>query len=106
MILFQYDQLMSTRTLTIIALFLANSTTAFSQSADSADYYYKKGLEERNNRRFLPALGYFQKSTGYKSDHADAQKELALTAMEINKNELAIPAFNKLLTLKKMILSP
>ncbi|MEJ7736553.1 MAG: tetratricopeptide repeat protein [Chitinophagaceae bacterium] len=92
---------MTMKTPTTAFLFLAVNTIAFSQAADSADFYFKKGLEEKNNRRFLPALNHFQKSVNFRQDLAEAQKELGLAAIQVNRNDVAIPAFQKLLTLKK-----
>src|ERR1700722_16102137 len=74
---------------------------AFCQSADSADYYYKKGLEEKAGRRYMVAYNNFQKSVNIKKDNADAQTELGLTALELRKYDNAEMAFLKVTELKK-----
>jgi tetratricopeptide (TPR) repeat protein len=85
--------------LILFSTFLIN--TAFSQSADSSNLYYKKGLEEKNTRRYMVAYNDFQKAVDYKVDNADAQTQLGLTALELRKYGNAEVAFLKVNDLKK-----
>lgn len=73
----------------------------FSQTPDSSAIFYKKGLEEKNARRFMVAFNNFQKAVDYNKSNADAQKELGLTALELRKYGNAEVAFLKLNELKK-----
>src|SRR5262249_8048928 len=75
--------------------------TTFSQIADSSNFYYQKGMEEKNARRFMVAFKNFQKSTGYKKDNVDAQTQLGLTALELRDYGNAEVAFLKVNELKK-----
>src|SRR5438132_10377127 len=83
----------------LLIICLSLSCISFSQNLDSSDHYFKKGLEEKSNRRFLVALTDFQKSVLFRADNADAQKELGLTALEMRKYDLAKISFLKLLEL-------
>ena len=75
--------------------------TSLSQSADSSFVYYKKGLEEKNARRFMVAYKNFQKSVEYKKDNIDAQTQLGLTALELRDYGNAEVALLKVNELKK-----
>jgi tetratricopeptide (TPR) repeat protein len=75
--------------------------TAFSQAGDSSNVYYKKGLEEKNARRYMVAYNNFQKAVDYKIDNTDAQTQLGLTALELRKYGNAEVAFLKVNELKK-----
>jgi tetratricopeptide (TPR) repeat protein len=75
--------------------------TVFSQSTDSAEAYYQKGLQEKNGRLFMVAYNHFQKSVEIKSNNPAAQTELGLTALELRKYGNAELAFLKVIELKK-----
>jgi tetratricopeptide (TPR) repeat protein len=79
---------------------LALSQAAFSQN-DSSGVFYKKGLQEKDARRYLMAFNYFQKSVDIKKDNVDAQTQLGLTAVELRKYGNAELAFLKVNELRK-----
>jgi len=74
---------------------------AFSQSTDSSDFFYQKGMEEKSKRLYMVAFNDFQRSIQYKGDNIDAQRELGLTAVELRKYENAKQAFLKVNESKK-----
>ncbi|HLX90648.1 MAG TPA: tetratricopeptide repeat protein [Puia sp.] len=61
--------------------------------SDSSDYYYRKGLEEKSNHLYMVAFNDLQKSTKFRIDNADAQRELGLTSLELRKYDNAEMAF-------------
>src|SRR5436190_22154433 len=75
-------------------------SNSFAQT-DSANFFYHKGNEEKMARRFKPALDQYQKSVQFKADNADAQRDLGIVALELRRYDLALPAFEKVLTLQK-----
>jgi len=74
---------------------------AFSQSADSSNFFYQKAVEEKNKRLYMVAFNDFQRSVQFKTDNLDAQRELGLTALELRKYENAKQAFLKVNQVKK-----
>jgi len=74
---------------------------AFSQSADSSNFFYQKAVEEKNKRLYMVAFNDFQRSVQFKTDNIDAQRELGLTALELRKYENAKQAFLKVNQVKK-----
>jgi tetratricopeptide (TPR) repeat protein len=87
---------------TIIFIFslLFSWLLTFAQS-DSSDAYYRKGLAEKNIRRYMVAFNYLQKAVDFKADNLDAQMALGETAAELRKSDIAKTAFLKVLELKK-----
>lgn len=85
-------------------IFLLNLTiisfAVYCQSADSATQFYRKGLEEKNNKLFLVAYNDFKRSVTLNPSNADAQRELGLTAVELRNYQNAEIAFLKLNELK------
>lgn len=61
------------------------STSLFSQNADSASYYFKKGIEEKDARRFAIAEKYFSKSIDFGQDNVDAYIENGKVNLEMRK---------------------
>ncbi len=61
------------------------STTAFSQNADSASYYFQKGIAERDSRRFAVAEKNFSKSIEFRPDYLDAYIENGKVNLEMRK---------------------
>ncbi|MBS1933862.1 MAG: hypothetical protein JST96_07670, partial [Bacteroidetes bacterium] len=82
-----------------LAIFCCQAT--FSQSSDSSQAYYQKGITEKNARRFMVAYKNFQKSVEFKKDNVDAQTQLGLTALELRDYGNAEVAFLKVNELKK-----
>ncbi len=71
------------------------------QVHDSSDYFFQKGLEEKNKRLFMVAYNDFQKSIDRHSPNPDANRELGLVAVEMRKYDNAKLAFLKVLETKK-----
>lgn len=90
------------KNLLLLFLIILVTHAAFAQTAaDSSNIFYKKGIEEEANRRYMVAFNNFQKSVDYKVDNEDAQKHLGLTALELRKYGNAEVAFLKVNELKK-----
>ncbi|MBS1947755.1 MAG: tetratricopeptide repeat protein [Bacteroidetes bacterium] len=87
-----------------ILLFLSTIVVlqcAFSQSKDSAEVYYQKGLQEKTARRWMVAFNCLQKSVQYDSNNVNAERELGLVALELRKYGNAELAFTKVLSIQK-----
>src|SRR5579871_5508390 len=74
---------------------------AHSQSKDSSVAYYKKGVLEKEARRWMVSFNYLQKSVQYDSNNVDAERELGLISLELRKYGNAEIAFTKVLSLQK-----
>jgi len=83
--------------LVVISFNVGNS---FAQ-IDSAEFFYQKGNEEKTARLFKPALADYQKSVQFNANNADAQRDLGIVALELRRYDLAVAAFEKVLTLQK-----
>lgn len=66
-------------------LYFFISSTVFSQNADSASYYFKKGMEEKDARRFAVAEKNFSKSIAFRQDYAEAYIENGKVNLEMRK---------------------
>ncbi|MEO6290333.1 MAG: tetratricopeptide repeat protein [Ginsengibacter sp.] len=73
------------KTLFVITALYLFSTTAFSQNADSASYYFQKGIVERDSRRFALAEKNFSKSIQFRPDYLDAYIENGKVNLEMRK---------------------
>ncbi len=88
-----------TRNLTILACLLASSTS-YAGNADSAIYYFNKGIEEKNNKRWLVAHQAFEKSISFNAQNADAYLQNASVLMEMRKTDKAKENYTKLYNLQ------
>lgn len=61
------------------------SSAVFSQNADSASYYFKKGMEEKAARRFAVAEKNFNKSIEFRQDYVEAYIENGKVNLEMRK---------------------
>ena len=61
------------------------SSAVFSQHADSASYYFKKGIEEKDARRFAVAEKNFNKSIEFRQDYVEAYIENGKVNLEMRK---------------------
>ncbi len=61
------------------------SFAVLSQNADSATYYFKKGMEEKDARRFAVAEKNFSKSIGFRQDYLEAYIENGKVNLEMRK---------------------
>ena len=81
-----------------LLLSFAACTIIFSvtaQSADSAQIYYKKGLDEKKARRFLVANQAFEKAIKFNPSFTDAYLENAFSLVEMRKTGEAKASFIK-----------
>ncbi len=79
--------------LSILAIFTINS--AIAQNADSAQFYFNKGLEEKNARRFLVASKAFEKAIKFNPSFTEAYLENGYTSLQMRKTDDAKAAFIK-----------
>ena len=63
------------------------------QSADSARFYFEKGMEEKNARRYLVASQYFIKSLSYNERDINTLTQHAYTQLEMRKGDQAKAIF-------------
>ncbi|MBC7938115.1 MAG: tetratricopeptide repeat protein [Rhizobacter sp.] len=76
------------KNLTLAACLLLSIQT-FAGGSDSSTYYYNKGLEEKNNKRWLVAHEAFEKSIAFNPDYAAAYLENAAVLLEMRKTDKA-----------------
>lgn len=83
-------------------IFLLMSCFAgYGQTVDSADYFFKKGLQEKSEKRFMVAYGDLKKAQSFKVNDPEFLTQLALTEVELRKYDLALFDFRKVDSLKK-----
>ena len=68
--------------------------------ADSAHFYFKKGMEEKASRRFLVAAGFFDKAIKFDPTYLDAFIENGRVNLEMRKIEGAQLNFTKAYSLQ------
>lgn len=83
----------------LIPLFLQFTVTSFSQTTDSTDYFFQKGLLEKQNGRRLESLKLFEKAIKYDSNNKVVLNELALAYTDLHRHDRAIETYKKLVTL-------
>jgi tetratricopeptide (TPR) repeat protein len=89
------------KALSLISVIILAATSVDAQVHDSSDYFFQKGLEEKNKRLFMVAYNDFQKSVDRQPSNHGAWRELGLVAVEMRKYENAKLAFQKVLEIKK-----
>ena len=67
---------------------------------DSAEIYFKKGMEEKNAHRFLLANQAFEKAISFNASYTEAYVQNAYTALEMRQPSAAIQNFEKVLALQ------
>ena len=82
-----------------ISLLILVSQAGFSQS-DSANFYFKKGLEEKDARRFLVAANHFDKAVRFDPKFTDAYLQNGYTNLEMRKTDIAKGYFTKVTELE------
>jgi tetratricopeptide (TPR) repeat protein len=82
-----------------MAVLLLASFTSFSQTKDSADSYFQKGLLEKQNGRRLESLKQFEKAVRYDANNKTILNELASAYMDLRKYDQAITTYKKLVEL-------
>ncbi len=80
-----------------VGLFVSAGACA---QADSASFYFQKGIEEKTARRFLVASQHFTKAVRFDPAFAAAYLENAYVNLEMRKNDQAIQCFSKVLELE------
>ncbi|MFZ1527848.1 MAG: tetratricopeptide repeat protein [Ferruginibacter sp.] len=85
----------------ILTIMLAGTSLCTrAQNADSAKFYYNKGLEEKNAGRFLVASKAFDKAIDFDQSFAPAYLENAYTAQQMRNINLALRHFEKVYKLQ------
>jgi tetratricopeptide (TPR) repeat protein len=83
----------------VIVLLLQLNLSSFSQSSDSTDYFYQKGLLEKQNGRRLESLKQFEKAAKYDANNKAVLTELAQAYTELRRHDKAIETYKKLVAL-------
>ena len=78
-----------------LILSVCTLNSAIAQNNDSAQVYYKKGLEEKTALRFLVANQAFEKAVKFNPSFTEAHLQNAYALMEMRKTDQAIAAFVK-----------
>jgi len=81
---------------TLFLLSIFSCSIVFSQNADSANFYFNKGMEEKAASHFLVASKYFDKAIQFNPTHKDAILQNAYANMEMRKTDVAKGLFTKL----------
>jgi tetratricopeptide (TPR) repeat protein len=88
-----------TKIITVATLFSLAAITSFSQAKDSADYYFQKGLLEKQNSRRLESLKQFEKAAEYDAVNKTILNELASAYMDLRRYDQAITTCKRLVEL-------
>ena len=83
----------------ILLLAFPVSFAAIAQNSDSASFYFNKGLEEKNARRYLVASNYFTKAIAFNPRYVDAYIENGFANKEMRKTDASKQDFIKVLEL-------
>ncbi|MEO6229356.1 MAG: tetratricopeptide repeat protein [Ferruginibacter sp.] len=67
----------------------------FSQNSDSASFYFKKGVEEKTARHYLPASKLFDKAVQFDPKMKEAWLENGYVNLEMRKTNFALGHFTK-----------
>jgi tetratricopeptide (TPR) repeat protein len=76
-------------------ILLAISSPIFAQEGDSANFYFQKGTEEKNAKRYLVATKNFDKAIKFNPKYTAAYIENGFTNLEMRKTDAAISNFTK-----------
>ena len=79
--------------LTVTLLLISCST--FSQSTDSASFYFEKGKVEKNARKYLVAANHFEKAILLNPKFAEAYLENGFVNKEMRRTDAAKQNFTK-----------
>lgn len=88
------------KNLSVLFIFIAITNIAFSQNADSAKFYYQKGLVEKDAQRYLVASTYFDKAIDFDATYIEAYQENGFANLSMRKTDLAKKHFTKLYELE------
>ncbi|MBL0358676.1 MAG: tetratricopeptide repeat protein [Chitinophagaceae bacterium] len=84
----------------MLAIGLMAFSHAFAQKADSSEFYFQKGIEEKAAKRFLQAAAYLDTAIQFNSKYKEAYIENGYVSLEMHKTDKAISNFNKVLELE------
>ena len=84
------------KSITAIILSLTIAQAVSAQNADSANFYYRKGLEEKAAARFMVAEKFFDKAIRFDAKHKDALLQNGYTSLLMRKTDAAKGWFTKL----------
>lgn len=76
-------------------ILLAVSCPLFAQDGDSASFYFQKGTEEKNAKRYLVATKNFDKAIKFNPKYTAAYIENGYAHLEMRKTDAAITNFTK-----------
>ncbi|MEO6316167.1 MAG: tetratricopeptide repeat protein [Chitinophagaceae bacterium] len=79
----------------LLILILSLPVSAFSQNADSAAFYVKKGMEAQQGRLYLVAAQQYKKAIQFDAVNMDAQRGLGSVSMEMRRYPDAITAYSE-----------
>ena len=83
------------KNLLIILCFFAVQNLSADPLSDSSDFYYSKGISEKNEKRFLTASANFEKAISFNKNYAEAYIENAFANKEMRKTDNAKANFLK-----------
>jgi tetratricopeptide (TPR) repeat protein len=72
---------------------------SFAQNGDSATYYLRQGISEKQNGRRLASLKQFEKAIAFDSSNQEILRELASAYLELRRHDRAIKTYKKLVAL-------
>ena len=75
------------KNLLIILSFFAVQNLSAALLSDSSDFYYSKGISEKNEKRFLTASANFEKAISFNKNYAEAYIENAFANKEMRKTD-------------------
>ena len=75
------------KNLLIILSFFAVQNLSAAPLSDSSDFYYSKGISEKNEKRFLTASANFEKAISFNKNYAEAYIENAFANKEMRKTD-------------------
>lgn len=76
-------------------LLLVISARLFAQNADSASFYYKMGLDEKNAKRWLVAASCFEKAIRFNPQYTEAYLENANMNLQMRRTDDAMRNYQK-----------
>jgi tetratricopeptide (TPR) repeat protein len=79
----------------LTAILVAISAHAFAQTTDSSTYFFNKGVEEKNAKKYLVASRNFDKAIKLNPKYTAAYIENGYTNLEMRKTDFAIQSFTK-----------
>lgn len=80
----------------LLASAMLASAAAVAQTTDSAGFYFNKGLQEQEGRRYLIANEAFEKAIAYNPQHTGAYLANGQVLLEMRKTDKAKDNFTKL----------